>query len=483
MLKKFLGDSTLYILASLVNRGIAFLLLPIYTRYLSPSDYGIIAVCVATYSALGPMFTLNLSAAVNIFYFKLEATEFKRLLASVALWYLTVPLLLAGVLEIAGAFSAINISPAVPFYPYLRLAVWIAVLNAALDLPLALYFAEQKAAKYALLTVAGFLGATLLLLYFVAVRQGGALGSLQAQALAGGLTSLVSYTIIVRRFDSLKELRVSFGHLREALHLSFPTVFHSLCLWGVNLSDRWILGKFVDSTQIGLYNLAYTFGMIVSIIGVALCTAFTPFYYKNYEDELFRARLPKLLTLYFMIISLTTFAVSLFAREIVQVVTAPAYHSAWRLIPVIAAAYWVQSGFYLLSLNVIQNARKTKWIVALTAPSAAVNILLNLLFVPVWGVWAAAVNTLLAFSLMATLGIIVSRRFDKLPFPWLKIAHVVLIALVGYLIGNLFLVFDSFLLSVVVKALLFLTVLAAMPLIAGFGVGDAKRILRAARPI
>src|SRR5262245_38776592 len=92
VLKRFAGVSLLYALAYLFNRGVSFLLLPLYTRHLTPTDYGILAFCSSFSAVLALVLAFGLSGAVNLSYFKLTAAEHRNLLKTVWAWYAAVPL-------------------------------------------------------------------------------------------------------------------------------------------------------------------------------------------------------------------------------------------------------------------------------------------------------------------------------------------------------------------------------------------------------
>jgi O-antigen/teichoic acid export membrane protein len=454
VLKKFIGNSSLYLLASMLNRGVAFLLLPLYTSHLSPADYGIIAICTSVYGVLLPLFTVNLHAAVNLFYFKLDKDEYQKLLSSIWLWFLIVPLLIVGILEIVGSNIAGDVFQTVPWHPYIRLAVWVALLNVAQEIPLAILYAEQKAAKYAILTTVFFLITTGFTIYFVVWRQAGALGSLQGQAIGFFIVSLISHFIIARRFDSWRQITVVWKHLRSALRLSAPTVPYLFFMWAMNLSDRWVLSYFVSTSEIGIYTLAYTIGTIIGVVGVSLRGAFTPAYYEQYQDPLFRARLPQLLSVYLTIVTLAALTISLLAPETLKIMASPAYYEAWKFVPLIATAYWAYAGFYILSLSVIENGGRTEWMIFLAAPPAVLNLILNWFLVPYFGVWATAATTALAFFMMAAAAHFASRRIDKLPYSWTAVSSMIIVAVAAYLAGTFWFTFENLAAALIAKIIL-----------------------------
>lgn len=477
MLKKIVGNSSLHFIALMLNRGIAFLLLPIYTNYMLPSEYGVIAICAAVMAAFSPVLSFDLSGAVNLFYFKLDQAEYKKLLSTIWLWYLTVPLLITALLATFGSYVSDSIFPAVAWHPYLYLAVWITFLNLAQELPLAVYFAEQKAARHAILTIGFFLITTSLILYFVVVRREGALGSLQGQAIGLVIVSIISHILIFRRFGSLREITFSPKYLRAAFRLCAPIVPYTVFSWAINLSDRWILGYFVSTAEIGIYSIAYTLGALVATVGTALRAGFTPVYYEQHANAEYRRRLPALISFHVLANTAATLAVCLLSPELLRIIASPAYHEAWRFVPFIAGGYWFYSCFHLLFITVIQNTGRTQWILLLTAPAAIVKIGLNWLLVSIYGVWAAAFTTLLAFMLMALVAYLISRRMDKLPYSWKSLALIVVTSTAAYFAGVFWLTFENLILSVAAKSCLLIFASALITWQSGFSVRRLRQFL------
>ncbi len=129
MSKKFIGDAFLYLFGLLLNRGVSFLLLPVYTSYLTVDEYGIIAICTTLILVLGMAFTLSLEASLTILYYRVKEEEAKDLLAMISLSVIVLPLLLTTFLNFFGQPLISPFIPNVSWSPYLQMSVWIAFLS------------------------------------------------------------------------------------------------------------------------------------------------------------------------------------------------------------------------------------------------------------------------------------------------------------------------------------------------------------------
>ncbi|CAN5172130.1 oligosaccharide flippase family protein [soil metagenome] len=479
--RKFLNDASIYLFGQLLNRGIGFFLLPLYTRYLTTSDYGILSVAGTLSLIFGMLAGLSLDASLYILYFKLSEDDFKSLLLHVWMVLLFFPLLILGLLEIAGASGAANIFPDVPWSPYLRLAAWIAYLQLFSTVLINVYRAKQQALNSTLVSVIMFVLQTLFIMYFVIIRQGGAEGSLQGQFISMAIIAICSNIILLRWTRPWKFSKAGRENLRVAFFLAIGYLPHIFSMWLLNVSDRWILATYsIAISEIGIYSLAFTIGSLVLLGGTSMISAYAPIYFKNAGDPKFRGTLQKLLAGYVTIHTITALAISLFAVELLRIMTTSGFHQAAFYVPFIALGYWFSVAIYQVCLTVIENAQRTKLIPLLTVPPAIFSIVSNLLFVPKYGILATAVNILIVYCMMAVLSVIVSRRIDRLPFSWLKIAQIFTIGIMTFWVGNEFLSFDSFFLAIAAKAALFGIAAFLMFTISGFRISDAKRLLKPA---
>lgn len=475
--KKLFSDASIYFFGQMLNRGIGFFLLPLYTRYLTTSDYGILAIAGTLSLIFGMLAGLSLDAAIIVLYFKLSEEDFKSLLFNIWLFLLLIPLIFIGILYIFGASIALQVFPEIPWHPYLSLAVWAAYLGIFPSLLMGLLRAKQQPIRYTIVNIVMFLLQTLLILYFVVALGEGAEGSLKGQVIAAGLMAFASHIIILILSRPWRLFAVKRQVVTTSVLLAVGYIPHIFSIWMLNTSDRWVLGYYVPASEIGIYSLAYTIGMLVHLVGISSISAFSPIYFKNFENAIFRLTLKRLLAGYVTLQTITVLAVSLFAGELLRIMTHPDFHQAVFYVPFIAVSYWFYAAFYQPSLTVIENQKRTGLTLLITLPAAIFNLILNIIFVPRYGILAASVSTLLAFALMAILAVIVSKRLDKMPFPWLKIAPTIAIGLITFWFGEEFLTFPSIMLSILTKSILLFLAISIMFTIAGFGISDAKRIL------
>lgn len=411
-------QSLIYGLGTFLNQGIGFLLIPIYAQFLSTEDYGINGSIAALISILAILLTLSFESAVTRFYYELKTEKERRAYFGLA-WIVILgfALAIALVLELAGDRLFGLVFEDIPFAPYGRLATWGSFLAVFSVLPSVMWRVREQARVFVAFSVSQFLTRILLNIVFVVFLQQGAVGIFRSFLLAN-LIYAVPYTWVMLKNTSLPRTAL---HLRDSLAFALPLLPHRLSNWVLNVSDRILLQNWVSLGELGLYSMGYRVGMTLAAILDAVNLAWSPFYYKTAGEPDGRQSLARLVTYYVFLVMFLTLAVVLLSREALLLVAAPRFHPAARVVPLIAFAYSLH-GIYLAMVSGLSYVKQTKWILAATLVSAALNVGLNLLFIPRYGIWAAAWSTLAAFFVRTALISALSLRLFPIPYEYRRLA-------------------------------------------------------------
>lgn len=413
-LKSLVAQSATYGLGDLLTKAIAFLLIPVYTRYLSVADYGILGVASSLTAVLGILYPLGLNAAAMRFYYDAPDEASRRDL----LGTLAVAVLLIG-LGLTLVLAATPLGPTVlgaavreiPFSPYITTLLWTACFANAATIPLVIFRVRERPRRYVAYTVGGFLLTTAAILYFVVGRRAGALGNLRGVMLASGVM-MVAYVIATFRHANLTFRR---RWLAEGLAYGLPVVPHLLAHWALTLSDRSILNHLVPLEQVGVYTLAYQVSAALGLITQALNTAWMPFFYRLASESDAERKLARFFTYYLGIATFAALGLAMLGGDVILLVANPTYHAAARWVAVITLAHLAQ-GFYYPAVFALFYRRKTAYLPLLTGSAAALNIALNLALVPAWGIAAAAWSKVAAYIALAGITFAVGQRVY--PIPW-----------------------------------------------------------------
>jgi O-antigen/teichoic acid export membrane protein len=403
---------------AILQRAIVFLLLPFFTRILSPAEFGEIGVITALAAILSVVVALGLETAIfRGFKARANTPQAVQFVNTVGGFALVVPIMVATISMLAApALSGIFDVPT----NALRLAsVGVALTTSATLVPLTLLRAQERLSDYLQLTALQVLVTPVLTIAFVAVFGWGVAGWMLAYALSS-LVLLIRGLMILRHHWSLA---FDVPALRDALAFGVPLVPHALSHWGLSVSDRTILGAYVPPAQVGAYYVDYLASLPVSLFAIAVSQATQPMFAEATTVE-GRADIGRIITVQTVLIISLAAAIALVGPAVASLIFPTEFAATAGLIPWLAVGAGL-FGLYLIPMNAISvMAGRTRrvWIVTLVA--AAVNVGLNLVLVPRIGTVAAAVNTTIGYGLLLGGVFLYMRRVCDPPIPhdWKRIA-------------------------------------------------------------
>ncbi|WP_343750536.1 lipopolysaccharide biosynthesis protein [Lentibacillus halophilus] len=388
----FLTNSILYVIGGLMTPLIGFIMLPIYTQYLSPDEYAIMTTVQTLVGMLEVFIILSLKSALTRFYYDFleDLKKQKEYLGSIFMFVF----LFSTVLSLISLFLykpigslLFNSIPIKPYYFYLIILAWISGL---FSLPMALYRAQEKAGTFVSANVIKAFFTMLLTGYLIVGEGMGAESALLSQ-----ITISFIVTAIVYIFQ-LKNIKLNWNKtfIKESLLFSLPMIPHVASGWIISSSDRVILEKFISLDNLGVYSLAAQVSMVLAIFYTSVNNAFVPRYTRLRKEgqETDGNKLLKVFLMVILIFGLVSIPISMFA---VRVITSEEYYGAIILLPALLIGHMIK-GFYYMPVAKLVYAKKTGAIARSSTIAAVVNIIINFVVIPYIGVYGAIVSTIMA---------------------------------------------------------------------------------------
>jgi len=420
-------NSAIYTVASVLQRGLSFLLLPFYTRYLLPDDFGILSVVTVLNGLFTVLFTFSLYGAITRFYFEYRdnPSELREFLGTTMTFGLLASVVMGALTLVVGPWLLGPILGDIPFWPYVALGIVATVFQPFFLMYLHLLQTREQAFRYALLNLLNFLTSLCLVIGLVVFARMRAAGPL----LANAIVALVFFCVALLLIYGDVAFRFRRDHLRRALRYCLPLVPHNVAGQLQIMFDRFVLNRMMGTAAVGLYQVAYQFGALLGVVSDAVNRAYVPIAMSALSDrgEQGLAELRELgLTLVAGFCLLAAF-ISLWAPEGVWFLTAATYHSAAQVVPVFAYSF-AAAGIYYVFVNVLFYAKHaTPFVMVATIGGSIISIASNLLLVPRLGVAGTAISSLLAQSATAALAAFVGARFETVRWPYLRIVATFLI--------------------------------------------------------
>lgn len=417
-LPKILQNSAIYTMIMVLQKGISFFLLPVYTMFLSPSDYGILGVTTSLSSFLSIFITLGLSAAAGRFYYTHEKDEeyCKKVYGAVAAVVLTTSLIFGIIFIVAHKYIVDPVAGKICFYPYLLLGLLNTMVTPMYVLYQDYLQARQEGLKYGINAMLCFLMNVSLIVLFLTVFNLGVVGVLLAN-----LTTSITFFIYVFLAFILK-LRVRYDRvvLKDCFKYAIPLLPHTLANWSNDTIDKLLVNGIRSEADAGMYNLGQQYGSVMSFVALAMNNAYLPWFYERVNDgESGRIKIRKLAEFATCVLSFIALVMALFSQEVFFfMVPNPEYDGVWRITSYVLFAFVFQ-GVYFFFVNVL-FLNDTKVIFTITITSMGVNVVLNILLIPSFGFLGSAISCLATYFIKSIMALIVSSRRNRvIRFNWI----------------------------------------------------------------
>ena len=378
-----------------ISSGITFLSMPLFTRLMSSSQYGVVTVYNSWVQLFSVFATLNLAAgAFNNGMVKFSGDRDKYSSSMQGLF--SVVNIIVGSFVLGACFLNPNlIDLPLPFIFCIFIQIYANQI-------FALWSARQRYEyKYRSLLAMTFIFAVAVTVFSVLVVYAFPYESMKASAkvfssAVGGLIVAIGLIISTQR-KCLKP--VVFKYWRFAFNFSVPLIPHYLSLIVLGQIDRIMIASMIGERTAAHYAVAYTIGMALSIISSALNSSIVPWQFEKIKQRNL-AGLAQRVTITISFLSVIGIALALVSPEILLVAAPPEYQEAVIVMPPV-----VLSVVFTFIYNILSNYEfyymENKFISFASMIAAVVNIALNLLLIPLFGFIAAAYSTVICYALLA----------------------------------------------------------------------------------
>ena len=392
-------------------RAINFLLIALYTRFLAPGDWGVVTMA-ETIAAVWVVFSGSaLDGAMRRLYFQYISDEavLRRYVSSTLRFALLWTAVAIGAAFLLGPLLFGRGHLGVTFYPFVGLAIGTAAMTQLAEYRLGLFQVQARPRAYAALAWTQFALTAAGVIVFVIVMRDGARGMLLGK-FAGGVVATVVVAVLV--WPWLRggwEWRFA----NETLKLALPLMPHQLIALGLVALDRFILEHYRGLSEVGVYSLAYTLGMVMYLVTSSVSLAWSPIFYdlaRQERREEIAGLIGRIIGALVGIASIGAFI----APDFVRYALAPGYQAAGRLAPWIIGGYLLHAIFTLCQFSLL-HAKRTDILWTLSLLALALNIGLNFWWIPRWGAAGAAYATFAAYALEAAVVWMYAQHVFRLP--------------------------------------------------------------------
>lgn len=449
--KRLVGDTAIYGVSSIVGRFLNWWLVPYYSNVFPPSEYGVVGNLYAYMTFMLVLLTYGMET--GYFRFASQAEDKKVVYSSslISLFVTSVSFLL-----VVFTFSD-NIARWMDYGNHPEYITWIALImafDAFTSIPFAKLRIESRPIKFAFLKLVNILANIFFNIFFISICPA---------ILKGNPDSFIQYvynenigvgyvfisnliasaiTLVMLIPDLRIKLQFSKRLFKEMIWYSFPILVVGVAGMVNQNIDKILIPKLVPDElgpmeQVGIYAANYKLAVLMNMFIQAFRYAFEPFFFSQVKSEN-NKRGYALILKYFVIFGLLIFlGISLFLDLFRQFgILGEGYLSGLKVVPIVLMANLFLGIYYTLSLW-YKLTDKTRFGAYFALIGAAISLLINIIFIPVYGYMASAWAVLICFVVMTVISYLIGQKYFPVNYPIKRIAMYFGLALVIYAISLL----------------------------------------------
>ena len=424
--KKYLKATGLYTVGNIFYKAMSLLLLPIFTRLLSTSSYGI----VSTYNSWVTILTIVIGMQLYL-TLRSACTDYKKDLHSYISTLDSITLIAAMVMMGIAFFGEHFIT-----IPFQKSLVFLCIIHALFSSVINVELQRQMMSleyvkRTLLLALPGLIAAVIGILVIVNYPQTDYMGRIVSNV---AVISLVGLCILICHYKKGKSFFKK-SHCSYGLVLSTPLIFHGLACEVLSSVDRTMITYFRTSAETGVYSVAYTMGMAIKVVTSSAESVWIPWFTSKINEKK-KDEINKVAKYYLFLITILCVVAMLCLPEFLKLFAEESYWSGLYIIPPIVLASFIVF-LYSLSVDVEYYYKATKGLAVNTFIAAGMNLVLNFIFIPKFGAIAAAFTTVVSYTISFLIHYLKAKKLDVHLFP-LKIYIVpIIIAIIGTILAYL----------------------------------------------
>lgn len=394
--------SIYYLFGSLFSKGIAFITVPIFTRILSTTDYGIINTYSSWVAMLSVVLGFALHMSIRASFLDYQGRENDFLSVTVT-FVAVIGISVSAIVLLTFWLIHVNVSLLLILLCLLQ-SISTAIIE---DYSMFLMMQYRYKERTAIMVLPNLISSALSIAAILFVVKTNAYMGRIAPTCAVYILFCVIILVLV-----YKKSHVFFKreYISVGLRISAPLIFHGIALSVLSQSDRMMITQFAGPAQTGIYSLVYNFGMIATVITTALDGVWVPWFYKHYTNGEYSI-INKVAKNYVQLITFAMIGLIQVGPEIIKLLAPKKYWEGIAIIPPVVLSSYVIF-LYTLYVNVEHYHKKTIRITGNTIIAALANIILNLILIPKFGYIAAAYTTLISYMISLLIHSVSTKRID-----------------------------------------------------------------------
>ena len=449
-IKFLLTHSSIYGVGTIVSQLVAFIMLPVYTRFLTPKDYGILELINITTGIIGIVVTIGIARALSRYYYEFETQrEQNKVVSTTYITYSSIALCCILLLLSLTDFFAAIILDSKQYSYFFKINFINLALGGLIDIGLMYLRITKKPFVYISITITRLIMLLSLNILFIVFLKKGVLGIFYSTLITRIVFSIIITVAILIRTNLRFSLSLSFDMLKFSLPLIPATLANTM----INQSDKYFVRYFFTIADTGIYSLARKLGNTVHLLlTMPFMMTYMPRRFEIMNKPDAQHIYAKVFKYYCAVTVFVGLAISVLIPEILVIMTTPEFYAAGKYVPLIVLSMIIFGFKYHFEFGILWS-KKTKYYAYINIVTAVINLYLNFILIPLYGLWGGVWSSLIVLTIHSFALYFVSQRLYPINYEFNSICKLFLMAFCLYYI-SLFVKVDSLLLNSAIKFVL-----------------------------
>ena len=426
----------IYGVTGVINRALGFFLIPVYTYYIKPREYGVLALLMIILAAIPLVLRMGLGNALLRSWYDYEEDARPQLATTVFIFLLvtSIPILL--IFTYFTPQTSTYIFETDSYITHLKFIYILAFLEIFNVVPDTLLRLRNASLHYSICQTIGFIFQLITNIYLVVYWEMGIQGVLIGNLVGAVLENSIMFII------TLPQMKWGFNvpELKKMLAFGFPLIFGRLSAICFQWIDRFFLKYYTDLRQVGLYSLGNQLTTPISLlISMPFGMIWANMQVSVMNDKDAKEYYARMLTYVVYGSSFLALGLSILVEDVLRIIATAKYWEVATIVPWLAlsAVFDVANPTLGVGISLLRKSYLSPIIVAVAALS---NVVLNFLLIPKLGMKGAAIATLISYIVISCLRYFISDKLMHIDYEWGRVSKIVILATILFFISKLIII-------------------------------------------
>lgn len=408
--KSLLKDSVIFAIGNMGSKLILFLLVPLYTNFLTTEEYGISELIFSLAQLIVPFLTLSINEA--ILRFGLINNRYQKDV-----------ILNGAIVFLISSFVALLITPCFQYYSAISKWRWylsLYVISFSATLIFTHYLkAKEQNKLFAIVCIIQTAALAILNVILIVVLRIGIKGYLISNIVAHFIAAGISFYAGDITSD-LKKAHFDKSLFKDMIVYSSPLVLSGISWWIIHSSDKIMIEKMIDPSSLGIYTVATKIPSLLNVVITIFSQAWGISSIKEIESTKETGFFNNIFSAYSLLLFLASILLIAIIKPFMKIYVGADFSNAWVYVPfLLVSAVFFAITAYFAALFAALKKSLTNMISTLIA--ATTNIVINYFGIKMFGLWGAVMGTVSAYVVMVCIGVFVVRKSINLKINYISL--------------------------------------------------------------